>query len=62
MIFNNFMYRCIKTIFSTTFFLYIVSTTKIEKTGFKPTYSLDFGIQELIKTFTILGDKKYSNV
>jgi len=41
---------------------YIVSTAKIEKTGFKPTHSLDFGIQELIKTFTIIGDKKYSNV
>jgi len=41
---------------------YIVSSAKIEKTGFKPTHSLDFGIQELIKTFTILGDKKYSNV
>ncbi|HVB66168.1 MAG TPA: NAD(P)-dependent oxidoreductase [Candidatus Acidoferrales bacterium] len=41
---------------------YIVSTEKLDKTGFVPKYSLDFGIRELIKTFTILGDKKYSNV
>ena len=41
---------------------YIVSTDKINKTGFVPQYSLDDGIQELIKTFTILGNKKYSNV
>lgn len=41
---------------------YIVSTEKIEKMGFKPKYSLDFGIEELIKTFTILGNMKYSNV
>lgn len=41
---------------------YIVSTEKIDKTGFVPQHSLDDGIQELIKTFTILGNKKYSNV
>ena len=40
---------------------YIVSTNKIEKKGFIPKYSIDFGIKELIKTFTILGNKKYSN-
>ena len=41
---------------------YIVSSEKLERTGFKSIYSLDFGIQELIKTFTILGNRKYSNV
>lgn len=41
---------------------YIVSNEKIEKTGFKPQYSLDFGIKELIKIYTILRNSKYSNV
>ncbi len=33
---------------------YIVSNEKIEKTGWKPKYSLDDGIEELIKTYQIL--------
>lgn len=41
---------------------YIVSNEKIEKTGFKTMYSLDFGIRELIKAYTILRNSKYSNV
>jgi nucleoside-diphosphate-sugar epimerase len=41
---------------------YIVSNEKIEKTGFRPKYSLHDGIQELIKGFTILRNSKYSNV
>jgi len=41
---------------------YIVSNDKIEKTGFKPKYSLDDGINELTKTFTILKNSKYSNI
>ena len=41
---------------------YIVSNERIEKTGFKPAYSLDDGIRELIKAYTILRNGKYSNV
>lgn len=41
---------------------YIVSNEKVEKTGFKPQYSLDFGIQELIKAYTILKNPHNSNV
>jgi nucleoside-diphosphate-sugar epimerase len=43
---------------------YVVSNDKIEKAGFKPTYSLDFGIEELRKVFTITGKRirpEYSN-
>lgn len=41
---------------------YIVSNEKIEKTGFKPKYSLDFGILELIKAYTMLQNPHHSNV
>jgi nucleoside-diphosphate-sugar epimerase len=41
---------------------YIVSNEKIEKTGYKPTHSLEFGIRELIKGYTILNNSKFSNV
>lgn len=41
---------------------YIVSNEKIEKTGFKPIHSLDDGIKELIKGYTILNNSIYSNV
>ncbi len=33
---------------------YIVSNEKIEKTGFKPIFSLDYGIEELIKGYNLL--------
>ncbi|MCF6149092.1 MAG: NAD(P)-dependent oxidoreductase [Candidatus Kuenenia sp.] len=41
---------------------YIVSNEKIEKTGFKPMYTLEMGIRELIKGYTIITNSKYSNV
>jgi nucleoside-diphosphate-sugar epimerase len=41
---------------------YIVSNEKIEKTGFRPRYSLNDGIRELIKGFTVLRNSKYANV
>lgn len=41
---------------------YIVSNEKIEKTGFKPDYSMEMGIAELIKCYTIINNSKYSNV
>lgn len=41
---------------------YIVSNEKVEKTGFKPDYSIEMGIAELIKCYTIIKNSKYSNV
>jgi nucleoside-diphosphate-sugar epimerase len=41
---------------------YIVSNEKIERTGFRPTFSLDDGIQELIKGFAMIRNAKYANV
>lgn len=41
---------------------YIVSNKKIEKMGFKPVYSLEMGIKELIKGYRIITNSKYSNV
>lgn len=41
---------------------YIVSNEKIEKTGFKPAYSLEIGIKELIKGYKIITNSRYSNV
>jgi len=41
---------------------YIVSNEKVEKTGFAPKYSLETGIRELIKGYTIIINSKYSNV
>lgn len=41
---------------------YIVSNAKIEATGFKPQVSLDAGIAELIKGYTMAKNTLYSNV
>jgi hypothetical protein len=41
---------------------YIISNEKIEATGYKPIHSLDMGIKELIKGYTIITNSKYSNV
>ncbi len=41
---------------------YIVSNEKIERTGFKPVYSLEMGIKELIKGYSIITNGKYGNV
>ena len=41
---------------------YIVSNAKIEATGFATTLSLDDGIKELIKGYTMLRNTRYGNV
>jgi nucleoside-diphosphate-sugar epimerase len=41
---------------------YLVSNVKIEATGFRPGHTLDAGIQELIKGYTILRNGRYGNV
>ncbi|MSR33167.1 MAG: NAD(P)-dependent oxidoreductase [Gemmataceae bacterium] len=41
---------------------YIVSNEKIEKAGFKTAYSLNDGILELLKGYTILRNRIYANV
>jgi len=41
---------------------YIVSNAKIEATGFKTVFSLDAGIVELIKGYTMLKNSLYGNL
>lgn len=41
---------------------YIVSNEKIESTGFKPEYSLQMGISELLKGYQIIRRNSFSNV
>ena len=41
---------------------YVVSNAKIEATGFKPMYSLDMGIGDLIKGYTMIKNTRYGNV
>lgn len=41
---------------------YIVSNDKIESTGFKPIHSLDMGIQDLVKGYTMIRNTVYGNV
>ena len=41
---------------------YIVSNAKIEETGFKPDYSLEMGVKELIKGYTMIANTRYGNL
>lgn len=41
---------------------YIVSNERLEATGWRPKYSLDDGIEELKKVYTIIKNKQYSNI
>jgi nucleoside-diphosphate-sugar epimerase len=41
---------------------YIVSNAKLEATGFQTQHGLDAGIQELIKGFKMINNRKYGNV
>ena len=41
---------------------YIVSNEKIERTGYKPCFSLDAGIAELIKGYAMIKNSRYANV
>jgi nucleoside-diphosphate-sugar epimerase len=41
---------------------YIVSNEKIERTGYRPVFSLDDGIAELVKGFAMIRNRKYANV
>ncbi|HEY3078259.1 MAG TPA: NAD(P)-dependent oxidoreductase [Burkholderiales bacterium] len=41
---------------------YIVSNAKMEATGWRPKFSLDAGIEELVKGFTMIRNTRYGNV
>ena len=41
---------------------YVVSNKKIEATGFKTSMTLDAGIAELIKGYTMIKNSRYGNV
>jgi nucleoside-diphosphate-sugar epimerase len=41
---------------------YIVSNAKIEATGWAPKHSLDAGIVELVKGYTMLNPNRFANV
>jgi nucleoside-diphosphate-sugar epimerase len=41
---------------------YIVSNEKIERAGFRTQHSLPDGIAELVKGYTIIGQKRFSNI
>jgi nucleoside-diphosphate-sugar epimerase len=41
---------------------YIVSNEKIGRTGFRPAFTLDDGIRELVKGFAMIRNNRYANV
>jgi nucleoside-diphosphate-sugar epimerase len=41
---------------------YIISNEKIERTGYRPSFTLDDGIRELVKGFAMIRNTRYSNV
>ena len=41
---------------------YIVSNAKIESTGYKPAHSLDAGVAELVKGYTMIRNTLHGNV
>ena len=41
---------------------YIVSNAKLEATGWKPDWSLESGIQELVRGYTMICNRRFSNV
>ena len=41
---------------------YIVSNQRIESTGWKPQFSLDDGIEELIKVYSMIKNNLFSNI
>ena len=41
---------------------YIVSNAKLEATGWRPDWSLDRGILELIKGYTMIRNRRFANV
>jgi len=41
---------------------YIVSNAKIEATGYKPVHSLEMGIADLVKGYTMIKNTRYGNV
>ena len=41
---------------------YIVSNAKIEDTGFQPAFSLEDGIADLIKGYTMIRNSVYGNI
>jgi len=41
---------------------YMVSNEKIEKAGFRPCYSLDAGVAELVKCYSMITNSRYGNV
>ena len=41
---------------------YIVSNEKLEATGWQPEFSLDRGVKELVKGYTMIKNRRYGNI